>query len=162
MSVTSRNREEGGYCANTIPIAVAEYVRGNGWKRQMTPSIKPFFRKRYEKWQRRSRDPIWGWQRMKRIAQTKLLYSMRALKQRSKIGGLILYSSMPHPSQRILESTPQSLEKIKPGKRCLGNTFLTIRVRMLWVSPPALGPDSPLMCSSLPAVQSSIATAMRN
>ena len=57
--------------------------------------------------------------------------------------------------QRILDSTPQSLAKIKPGKKYLRNTFLVIRVRMVSVSPPAFSPDSPLVFSSLPAVQRS-------
>ena len=35
MSVTSRTVKKVANGANTIPIAVAEYVRGNGWKRQI-------------------------------------------------------------------------------------------------------------------------------
>ena len=49
MSVTSRTVKKVAIGANTIPITVAEYVRGNGWKRQINSIDKTLLQKTVEK-----------------------------------------------------------------------------------------------------------------
>ena len=49
MSVSSRTMKKVAIGANTIPIAVAEYVRGSDWKRQIDSIDKTLLQKTVEK-----------------------------------------------------------------------------------------------------------------
>lgn len=82
---------------NTIPIAVAEYVRGNGWKRQIDSIDKTILQKTVGKVAVAVMGSNLGLTKNKKDRTDKPVVQY-ALGKQSKIGVLILYSSTPHPS----------------------------------------------------------------
>ena len=132
MSVTSRTVKKVAIGANMIPIAVAEYVRGNGWKRQIDSINKTLLQSTVEKVAAAIAGSNLGLTKNEKDRTNKIVVQYACIELTVQNRGAKSYTVLCRILvQRTLESTPLSLAKIKPGRKCLGNTFLMIRVRML-------------------------------
>lgn len=101
---------------NTIPIAVAEYVRGNGWKRQIDSIDKTILQKTVGKVAVAVMGSNLGLTKNKKDRTDKPVVQY-ALGKQSKIGVLILYSSTPHPSPEDPRVHTTITGEDKAGKR---------------------------------------------
>lgn len=130
-AVSARTVKKVAIGSKTIPIAVAEYVRGDGWKRQIDSIDKTVLQKTVDKVATAVTGSNLGLTKNEKDHTDRVVVQYaypRATVGNPRADSIAVPCRIP--VQKILESTPQLLAKIMPEKKYLGNTFIMIQVRM--------------------------------
>jgi len=117
--------------SKTIPIAVAEYVRGNDWKRLIDSIDISVLQKTVDKVATAVTGSNLGLTKNEEDRTDRFVVqyaNARDTVENPRANPIAVPCRIP--VQKILESTSQLLAKTMPEKRYLGNTFTMIQVRM--------------------------------
>jgi len=110
---------------------VAEYVRGDGWKRQIDSIDISVLQKTVDKVATTVTESNLGLTKNEKNRTDRVV--VQYANARDTVGNLganPIAVPCRIPVQKILESTPQLLAKTMTEKKYLGNTFLMIQVRI--------------------------------